>query len=262
MYEQLLEDIAQTSGLREVNPYIKIAVGIGSLGLCLISTSYIAPLFFAISLSAAVLILARIDPRLYAGLFFLPFWFAGVSVTAIVLISGGNEIFWSVQPFSWLTLSVTRESLNQGIFIFSRVLGGMAALCFIALTTPMTELFVVMRQCRVPEVVLDLAMMIYRSIFIMMDQLVQVYQAQVMRLGYSRSREAVRSFSTLCGAVFVASWETGEDLVRAMDARCYAGRFATLGETRPADLISIALTGTFLASGTMLVLLTRNIPAL
>lgn len=131
MYDQLLEDIAQISGLREVNPYIKIAVGIGSLVLILLSTSFIAPLFFAISLTAVVLLLARIDPRLYAGLFLLPLWFAGVSVTAIVLISGGNDIFWSIQPFSWLTLSVTRESLNQGIFIFSRVLGSMAALCFI-----------------------------------------------------------------------------------------------------------------------------------
>ncbi len=91
MYEQLLEDIAQTSGLREVSPSIKIAVGIGSLVLCLLSTSYIAPLFFAISLSAAVLILARIDPRLYAGLFSLPFWFAGVSVAAIVMISVETE---------------------------------------------------------------------------------------------------------------------------------------------------------------------------
>ena len=91
--------------------------------------------------------------------------------------------------------------------MFCRVIGGMSALIFIALTTPMTDLFVVMRQCRVPEVVLDLAMIIYRSIFMIMDQLVQTYQAQVMRLGYGSFRESIQSFAALCGSVFIASWE-------------------------------------------------------
>ena len=70
----------------------------------------------------------------------------------------------------------------------------MSALIFIALTTPMTDLFIVMRRCRVPEAVLDLTMMIYRTIFMIMHLLVQTYQAQVMRLGYSSFRESIESF--------------------------------------------------------------------
>ncbi len=39
MYEELLEDIAQTNGLREVNTSLKLIVGLGAILLCLLSTS-------------------------------------------------------------------------------------------------------------------------------------------------------------------------------------------------------------------------------
>ncbi len=259
MYEELLEDIAQTNGLREVNTYLKLATGLGAILLCLLSSSFLPPLFMAILLSGAVLMLARIDPRTYGELFLVPLWFAGMSVMVIILLSGGSGAFWQWEPCSWLSLSVSRESINEGVFIFCRVIGGMSALIFIALTTPMTDLFVVMRRCRVPETVLDLGMIIYRSIFLLMDQVVQTYQAQVMRLGYSSFRESIRSFATLCGSVFIASWEAGEDLVQAMDARCYTGKFAVLGEDRPAELLSTAVVVAFLSLSCIVVVISRNV---
>lgn len=258
MYEEFLEDIAQTNGLREVNTYLKLVAGLGTILLCLLSSSYIAPLFIATVLSGAILFLARIDARTYGELFIVPFSFAVMSVAVIILLSGGSEVYWSWNPLSWFSLSITRESINEGFFLFCRVIGGMSALIFIAVTTPMTDLFVVMRQCRIPEVVLDLAMIIYRSIFMIMDQLVQTYQAQVMRLAYGSFRESIRSFATLCGSVFIASWDGGEDLIKAMDARCYTGKFAVLGETRPVELTSVLAVSAFLIMSSLVVILSRN----
>jgi cobalt/nickel transport system permease protein len=117
----------------------------------------------------------------------------------------------------------------------------------------------VMRQCRIPEVVLDLAMIIYRSIFMIMDQLVQTYQAQVMRLGYGSFRESIQSFAALCGSVFIASWDAGEDLIRAMDARCYAGKFAVLGETRPVECMPVLAVAGFLLLSSLVVVISMNI---
>jgi cobalt/nickel transport system permease protein len=122
----------------------------------------------------------------------------------------------------------------------------MSALFFIALTTPMTDLFVVMRKCRVPDFVIDLAMIIYRTIFFLLDQVQQIYRAQVMRLGYSGWRESIHTFAMMCGAAFITSWDAGDDLVRAMDARCYDGKFALLGENRPVELRPLAALVTFI----------------
>ena len=259
MYEELLENIAQRNGLREVNTYLKLSAALGAILLCLLSTGYAAPLAIALILSGAILILAKVDARTYGGLFIMPLVFALMSVSVIILLSGGGDPYWSWNPLPWLSFSITRVSLNEGIFVFCRVIGGMSALIFIALTTPMTDLFVVMRQCRMPEAVLDLAMMIYRTIFLIMDQLVQTYQAQRMRLGYSSFRESIRSFSTLCGAVFIASWDAGEDLIRVMDARCYAGRFAMLGENRPVEAKPLLAVIAFLVLSSVVVALTGNV---
>ena len=253
MFEELLEDVAQNNGLREVNTTVKLAGGLGAIILCLLSTGYLAPLLIALILSGAILLLARVDVRTYAELFFVPLWFAALSAAVIILISGGEQVFWSWNPLPFLSLSVSRESINMGFFILCRVIGGMSALLFIALTTPMTDLFVVMRKCRVPDCVIDLSMIIYRTIFILMDQVQQIYRAQVMRLGYSGWRESIRTFSSMCGAAFIASWDAGDDLIRAMDARCYDGKFALLGENRPAGVRSVAALCVFLLAGSIAV---------
>ena len=262
MFEELLEDIAQKNGLREVNVYLKLAAGLGAILLCLISASYLAPLFIALFLTGAILFLARVDLKTYAELFFAPLFFALISVAGIILITGGPDIFWQWDLLQGFSLSITRESINQGVFVFCRIIGGMSAMIFIALTTPMTDIFIVLRRCRIPEVVIDLMMIIYRTIFILIDQVIQIYHAQVMRLGYSTYRESLYSFATLCGAAFIASWDAGEDLIRAMDARCYDGKFALLGESRPLERMPCLAVMTFLLLSTAVVIATGTITIL
>ena len=258
MFEELLEDIAQKNGLREVNTNLKLATGLGAILLCLLSTSYIAPLFIALVLTCAILFLAQVDAQTYAELFVVPLWFAIMSVAGIILITGGQDVFWSWDILPSFSLSVTRESINQGIFVFCRVLGGMSAMCFIALTTPMTSIFTAFRQYRIPEIIIELMMIIYRTIFILMDQVVQIYTAQVMRLGYSTIKESIHSCASLCGAAFIASWNAGEDLVQAMDARCYSGKFAVLGENRPVEKKPLLALVAFLSISTAIVILSGN----
>jgi cobalt/nickel transport system permease protein len=122
----------------------------------------------------------------------------------------------------------------------------------------MTDIFSVLRRCRVPETIIDLMMIIYRTIFILMDQVIQIYQAQVMRLGYFTWRESVHSFSSLCGAAFIASWDSGEDLIRAMDARCYEGKFALMGENRPVERLPLLALVVFLSITAAVVVVSGN----
>ncbi|OPY38265.1 MAG: Energy-coupling factor transporter transmembrane protein EcfT [Methanoregula sp. PtaU1.Bin051] len=258
MFEELLEDIAQENGLRETNTWLKLGTGLSAIVLCLVSTGYAAPLFIALVLSAAVILLARVDLRTYVDLFLVPLWFALLSAAIIVVISRGEHVYWNWDPLPFLSFSISRESINTGFFILCRVIGGMAALLFIALTTPMTDLFIVMRKVRVPDFVIDLAMIIYRTIFFLMDHVRQIHRAQVMRLGYSGWMESVSTFSMLCGAAFIAAWDAGDDLVRAMDARCYNGKFALLGENRPVELRPLAALALFLLAGSLVVIASQG----
>lgn len=254
MYEELLEDIAHRSALRETNTVVKLATGTGAILLCLISPGFLAPLFVAFVLFLALVLLARVDIHTLGHVYAAPALFAILSIAVIVLVSGGGEVFWSWQPLPWLSLSVSRAGINQGLLVFSRFAGGTTALVFIALTTPVSDLFALMKRARIPDEVTDIAMIIYRTIFVIMAQAVQVYRAQVMRLGYGTFRESIRSFATLCGAVFIASWDAGEDLVRAMEARCYDGKFAVLTKDQPPRPLPVAAVALFfMATGALAV---------
>ncbi|WP_067078662.1 cobalt ECF transporter T component CbiQ [Methanoculleus horonobensis] len=236
MYE-VLEDYAQTNNLRETSVELKLFIGLASILLCVSSPGPVAPLLVAASMSAAVLALAKIPARFYAKLLLVPVSFAAMSIVVILFITGGGAVLLQVPG---LPLAITADGANLALLLLARVFGGMCSLYFIALTTPMTEIFDLLRRLRVPAVLIDLSMLTYRFIFILIEEAGQVYRSQVMRLGYGKFRESVRSFGMLAGALFIRTWESGEALVLAMDARCYDGRLGIPGDTRPISVLALA----------------------
>lgn len=237
MYE-MLEDFAQTNGLRQTNPGLKLLVGLSSILLCVSSPGPVAPLLVAASMSAAILLLAKIPARVYARLLLIPVAFTVMSIVVILLITGSGAILFEIPG---LPLAVTAGGANLAVLLLARVFGGMCSLFFIALTTPMTEIFDILRRLGVPAVFIDLAMLIYRFTFILIEEAGQIYRSQVMRLGYGRFRESVHSFGMLAGALFLRTWESGEALVLAMDARCYDGKLGMPSDARPVSYTAVAV---------------------
>lgn len=254
-----LEEAAQKNALLMINPYTKLLLGLGSIILVLFSPNLIVPLIMTVTLSAITVFLAKINPLFYLKLLSIPFGFAFLSVLVILLISGGEGELWSYNLFSVLPLSITTDSIAKGLLVFFRVMGGMCALFFISLTTPMTDLFGVMKKSKIPDLFIDLSMIIYRFIFIFMGKAHQVHHAQVMRLGYSKPKEAVRSYSMLFGSIFITSWDAGEHFVNAMDCRCYNGKFAKMIQYNPIEKRTLSLVILYLSGITALILITGTL---
>jgi len=241
----MLEDFAQTNDLGGTSPGLKLFLGLASILLCVSSPGPAAPLLVAASMSAAILALARIPPRVYARLLLVPVSFAVMSIAVVLFVTGSGAVLLEVPG---LPLVVTAGGVNLAVLLLARVAGGMCSLYFIALTTPMTEVFEILRRLRVPAVFIDLAMLTYRFIFILIEEAGQIYRSQVMRLGYGRFRESVNSFGMLAGALFLRTWESGEALVLAMDARCYDGKLGIPGDARPISYPALAVALVYLGA--------------
>lgn len=246
MIESNFDSIAQQSAFRHIHPGTKLFLGLGALILCLISPSPVAPLVSGIVLSLVLLIPGRLSPTIYGHILLGPAIFVCMSIIILLLMLGGKDVIWQFQPVSGITLSITREAVNTSLLILCRVFGCSVSLFFIALTTPMTDLFNVMKRMRIPIELIDMMMIVYRYIFIFYAIAVEIWQAQVMRLGYSRPRESIRSFSMLCGMLFITSWNAGEDLIHAMDCRCYNGVMPNLDQADPVRIPSILLVSGYL----------------
>ena len=247
MFDNLFDNVAQQSAFRQIHPGTKLLLCLGSLLICLVSPSPIVPIVSGIALSLVLVGPGRVPPSVYGAVLLGPVVFTVASIFILLLLVGGGEVVWRWNPVSWLNLTITEGAVRQGTLVLCRVFGCSVSLFFFALSTPMTDLFNGMKRVGLPVVLVDLMMIIYRYIFITLDTGLEIWHAQVMRLGYGRSREAIRSFSTLCGMLFVASWNAGEDLVRAMDCRCYDGVFPSLGQAEPVRARSLLPVVLYLA---------------
>ena len=134
----------------------------------------------------------------------------------------------------------------------------MCSLFFIALTTPMIEIFSVLKSLRIPDSFIELSMMIYRYIFVFLNQAAMVHNAQVMRLGDAGLRNSLKSFAMLSSILFLRSWEQGERLVIVMDARCYSGKLDLMGHTEKAKPSAIFAVSLYLAAVAAVSILTRD----
>jgi cobalt/nickel transport system permease protein len=258
MIESNLDYIAQQSMFRHIHPGTKLFLALGSLIICLISPNPYVPLISGILLSLVLILPGRMSPWLYGKLLLGPGIFVIMSIIVLLFMLGGGDVIWQFHPVSWINLTITTGAVRQSILILCRVFGCSVSLYFIALTTPMTDLFNGMKRAKVPIELIDLMMIVYRFVFIFYDQAVEIWQAQVMRLGYSRPKEAVHSFSMLCGMLFISSWNAGEDLIHAMDCRCYNGIFPVLDQIEPVQIRSLLPVVLYLSGLVGLLVLTTS----
>jgi len=240
--EENLEYYAQTNAIRDVNCYVKLLLGMGAILICVVSPAPLAPLFIMATLSAITLLFAKIPVRVYIELLHIPMIFALSSAVVILFLSGGET---PILTFTLLgiPLTATTGSANLALLVLLRTFGGMCGLFFISLTTPMVEIFSVMHKLRFPQAFIDLSMLIYHFIFVFIGQAIAIHNAQTIRHGYSTFRRSINSMAMLGGMLFIRAWKEAEDLVIAMDSRCYDGKLEPPGRQEPvktAAVISVA----------------------
>ncbi|HUU74468.1 MAG TPA: cobalt ECF transporter T component CbiQ [Methanoregulaceae archaeon] len=254
MDEHFLDDLALRNGLRKADTRLKLVLGAGAILICVFSPSPLTPFLIAGSMICITLGLARIPARVYIGLLAIPVTFTALSIAVILFLTGGGEAIWTLE-IAGHSFTMTTGSANLALLLFSRTLGGMCALFFISLTTPMIEIFSVMKDLRLPDEFIDLSMLIYRYIFVLIGESIAIHNAQVMRNGYSTFKRSIHAFGMLGGMLFIKAWERGEEMLVAMDARCYDGKLSLPEEEKQITFTGIAATGVYLGACAVLAVL-------
>jgi len=250
LHHALLDEYALNSPLRNKNNKLKLALVAGALLVGVSSTSPVAPIFIALSMSLATIRLGKVPARFYAELATAPLSFALFGALIILFFFGSGPEIFSLGILGH-QIGASAEGADLAVLVVSRTLSGMCCLFFLALTTPMVELFVVLKALRMPDSFVELSMMIYRYIFVFLEVAIRMRHAQVTRLGYEGLRSSINSFSMMAGSLFLRTMEQGEKLYTAMDARCYDGRLTLFEESRPIkvqELLAASGYVTFIAA--------------
>ncbi|WP_153111076.1 cobalt ECF transporter T component CbiQ [Propionivibrio limicola] len=104
----------------------------------------------------------------------------------------------------------------------------LAALLFLALTTPMIDLIALLRRLKMPEVLLEIMVLCYRMLFVFSEALHDTRTAQAARLGYATPRLALRSLGSLTANLTLQIWQRAHSLHIAAQSRNNDGAFRFL----------------------------------
>ncbi|MEN6592177.1 MAG: cobalt ECF transporter T component CbiQ [Methanobacterium sp.] len=228
MFENMLDSYAHYNNLRNMNTYFKVLFSILTMIMSLISTSPVVPSIIAVFMSALILLKAKTPWRFYLKFLLIPFSFALLTFIFMAIFFGVGAHVLELGIFN---LAVTQDGFNLGLLVFARIMGGFTCLAFLALTTPMNELFKTLEIVKMPKIILELAMLMYRYIFVFLDEAINMYHAQETRLGYSSLKKSLNSLGMLASNLFIKTWLKGEQAYMAMESRCYDGSIKTMKKT-------------------------------
>ncbi|MAF32660.1 MAG: cobalt ECF transporter T component CbiQ [Desulfobacterales bacterium] len=215
--------------LQRLDVRLKMGVAIALFAAILCSTRPVLPVS-AWLLSIATMIALRIPRKIIFHRFLPSLGIVIVIMVLQALLIGKTPVF-SVSLGDWV-LTATREGIAQGTLTGSRVLGAVGTLLLLSSVTPAHEIFHTLHWCHMPKVWVEIAMLVYRYIFVLLDEATDMAAAQRVRLGYSSFRNSMSSTSGLIGAVIVRSMEQSFRTHEAMIARGYAGEYRFGGMDR------------------------------
>ncbi len=220
IFEDTLDHHTMHNELTDTNIYSKVIFAIAAILLNLVSGSPIIPFLVFVLCSVLIIFVAKIPAKFYATFMAIPVGFAVLSGVFLAFLGTGPHI-WDLGLFG---IGLTQGGINQAILVFFRVLGGVAALGFLILTTPMNRIFAIFHDLHVPSIITDLAILMYRYIFLFLDVTSTMYNSQKTRLGYHNYMSWMNCLASLAGMVFIRTWEQGEISYKALASRGYNGQ--------------------------------------
>jgi len=220
--QNTLDYYAHSNSLRDMNTQLKIFLALITMIICVIATSPVIPLSVALILSFILIFKAKIPAGFYFKFLAFPFIFALITFIFMALFFG------TVDPwFNFLSLTVYKDGFNLGLLVFSRILGAFTCLSFLALTTPMTELFSTFESLKIPKILIEIAMLMYRYIFVFLEEMENMHNSQKTRLGYKNLKTTFKSLGLIVSNLFIRTWMRGEQIYITMESRCYGGSIKT-----------------------------------
>ncbi len=250
---ELFSDILayRDNALTRVDPRVKFTLAILAIAGVILSTGFaFPPTIFAVSLAAMMAI--RMPARLILARLAAPLGIVLVVIVLQSLLIGSSPLF-SISLFGW-NIGLMREGALHGALIGTRVLGAVSVLLLLSSTTRAHQIFHVLRWFGVPKGWVEVGMLMYRYIFMILDQASDVMDAQRVRLGYSSLRRSLASMGVLAGTVIEVAMDQGIRSYEAMTLRGYKGYmpFGALPRISPKDrwilgLLSGALVIAYIA---------------
>lgn len=220
---------------------IKLVLLLAALVSNLAAGGVRVPLALAL-IAFSLIVTAGVRPRAFLKRMAVP--------ASLAVIAFATQLFWyreggelAAFPLAGREWTVYAAGIDRGIELASRIVGGMSVLLFFALTTPLPELMRAARWFRCPPVLVELTLIMYRYIFLLLEEGGRIRNAQKARLGFAGLRSTLRSSGILGGMLVLRTYDRAERSFDAMRCRGYRGALTsvTSGKVQARDWAALAV---------------------
>ncbi|TBL38569.1 cobalt ECF transporter T component CbiQ [Verrucosispora sp. SN26_14.1] len=232
-----LDVAAYASPWRRRHPAEKALLALGLLGCALLLPPWPGALVVGLTAAVALLGPAALPPRLLVRVARTPLLFILTgSVPMLVAVSGPTQFRWA--PEGLVTAATTA----------GRACAALLCLLLFAATTPLADVLPRLQRLGVPSAVTEVAALIYRMLFLLLESVHAVRQAQAARLGYRTWASTYRSLAGQAGAVFVRAFSLARRWEEGLALRGYTGSLAVRTEVRQPSAAFLVVTVLLLAA--------------
>lgn len=157
-------------------------------------------------------------------------WLASMAAPTAFLVMGAAPLLVQVDARG---LALAPGGLALAARLSLRAAAGLTCLLFLALTTPASDLIAALRRAGVPAEVAEIALLIYRFLFVLGDAAAAMNAAQAARLGHGDRRRQLVSLGSLIANLLPRALDRARRLDIGLAARGWDGELRVL-ETRAA----------------------------
>ncbi|MEU0086648.1 cobalt ECF transporter T component CbiQ [Streptomyces sp. NPDC006274] len=222
---------AHSSSWRRRHPCEKAALGIGLT----VTAVCLPPWPGAVLVAAATLVVllgpAGVAPRRLWRAFRIPLGFCVTGAVPLLFAVGGPDGLVALAP----------DGPGQAVRLLLRTSAASLGVLLFAFTTPMSDLLPRLVKAGVPPAVVDVALVMYRISFLLLDAVANIRQAQAARLGHTTRAAAWRSLAGLGATAFVRAFDRASRLQTGLAGRGYDGTLRVL--VPPATVSRLFLAG-------------------
>ncbi|WP_250673377.1 cobalt ECF transporter T component CbiQ [Paraclostridium ghonii] len=221
-----IDKCAYLNNLKCVNPLIKVFITFIGIILSMLSHNIKVHILIMACMTIGIVFIAKIDVKLYIKCLKIPlvFLIMGIGLNLINISFENKDYIYSINVLG-LYIGTTNFALQSSINILSRAISCIVSIYFFILTTPFNQLIIVLKTLHIPHTLIELMILIYRFIFIFIEEVEEIYKSQQLKFGYTNLKTSYNSTALLTKTLFFRMMKRYKDMSISLDIKLYDGKF-------------------------------------
>lgn len=221
-----IDNCAYLNNIKDVNPLIKLGITFIGVIASMLTQNANIHILIMLFMTALILFIARVDVKLYIRCLKIPiiFLIIGIGLNLINISFENKDYIFNVNILG-VYIGTTKFAVKSSLNILLRAMSCIISIYFLILTTPFNQLIIVLKKLHIPHTLIELMILIYRFIFIFIEEAEEIYKSQQLKFGYTNLKTSYNSMSLLIKILFFRMMRRYKDMSISLDIKLYDGKF-------------------------------------